>query len=96
MENRIVKDAVIGFAITKEGGIIPLTMGWDGTTDEYCLDIENIEVISVIPAPPGSLQVLGLKSNSEVYSFLGYEIPGADSPDWEKKLDSGIVKEVEA
>lgn len=97
MSETVFKDAVIGWVVlkcrlyhNKPGkpeyflSVMPLAVNWEGLLDDSGLDIENgDEVITVIPAAPGTCQVWGAMESGECV-VLGYEIPGAYTPNWEE------------
>ncbi len=96
MPDEIFKDAVIGWIISKckiqrdsEKYFIhaaPLAVSYEGILDEDDLNGDlNDEVISVIPASPGTYQVWGVMPDG-ICEVLGYELPGAYSPDWQELL----------
>jgi hypothetical protein len=95
-----IKDAVIGFLVTKVPhfqpkrgepthfvSVRPLTVSWEGMEKDVDLE-EDEKVIGVIPAPPGSYEVWGFLPDGKG-QVLGYEFPGAYAPDWNKVLKGG-------
>lgn len=104
MSDRIFREPVIGFVIIKgeyqfsnrkgkpEYYITQkiITTNWEGLDgDDIDLYPEEREVVGVIPAPPGSFAVYGCLPD-DTATLLGYEFPGAYSPDWEELLDTVI------
>jgi len=103
MTDKIFKDAVVCWVILKYKDLgkskkyfidaVPLTVAWEGLSDADELYINSdVEVIAVIPAAPGTCKVLGEMPNGSL-GMLGYELPGADSPDWLKLLDAKVGQE---
>ena len=77
----------------------PLMVSWEG--DETGRAPGNASfskegtMQGVVPAQPGTFHVLGQIAPGRLV-HLGYEIPGADHPDWEALLTSkkaGVEKE---
>jgi hypothetical protein len=65
---------------------LPLRAVWDRGLDDFsCLLGPRDEVVGVVPAPPGSycVKCFPYGCASGVGDLLGYELPGADAPDWQ-------------
>ncbi|MCL6447617.1 MAG: hypothetical protein K6U04_05600 [Armatimonadetes bacterium] len=102
-----IKDAVIGFLVTKVPyfqpkrgepthfvSARPVAFNWEGLVNEY-LDLEEGEtVIGVIPAPPGTYEVWGEMPDGTM-EVLGYETPGAYTPDWNEVLEETAKRRTE-
>jgi hypothetical protein len=92
---KIFKDPIIAFAIVRldfvgkeldvksDLDIIPISVSWDGTE----INGDFREILAVYPAQPGTYSVRGyIDDIPEEEIWLGYELPGADIPDWEEVL----------
>lgn len=93
MSDDILKDLVVGYLVVKDYDQVtvkPLAIGWDGEPDDLIHE-DTEEIIGVIPAQPGTLQVWGVMPDGEAKP-LGYELPGADCPNWEDKLAARIKR----
>lgn len=100
MEERLIKDQVIAWVVTQEPwrsakgektllSVKPLAVDWSGEFDSDVLTLSEEEaVVAVVPALPGSYEVWGVVKESDACERLGYEMPGATCPDWDKELQS--------
>lgn len=87
---KVFRDPIIAFAIVRFGladdnsvEIVPLSVSWDGTCIHGGID----QILAVYPAQSGTYSVHGyIDDIPEEEIWLGYELPGADTPDWEEVL----------
>lgn len=89
----IVKLPVIGWVFVQSRlphgrsvlTVRPITFRADGKAD-YCLFDKDEQVLSVVPASPGTAQVMGRNGKDKDFELLGYEVPGFEHPSWDVVL----------